>query len=63
VKLPFADEHFDAVVSNFVFHEVKDVKDKRAVIKEALRVLKWANWYNLRQEMTIPICLFQILIF
>ncbi len=39
-KLPFADESFDAVVSNFVFHEVQDVKDKRAVIKEALRVLK-----------------------
>ena len=39
-KLPSADESFDAVVSNFVFHEVQDVKDKRAVIKEALRVLK-----------------------
>lgn len=39
-KLPFADESFDAVVSNFVFHEVQDVKDKRVVIKEALRVLK-----------------------
>jgi len=39
-KLPFADEYFDAVVSNFVFHEVQDVMDKRAVIKEALRVLK-----------------------
>jgi len=39
-KLPFVDEYFDAVVSNFVFHEVQDVNDKRAVIKEALRVLK-----------------------
>lgn len=39
-KLPFADESFDAEVSNFVFHEVQDVKDKRAVIKEALRVLR-----------------------
>src|SRR4030043_7077 len=38
--LPFPDESFDAVVSTFVFHEVQDVKDKRAVIKEALRVLK-----------------------
>ena len=27
-------------MSNFVFHEVRDVKDKRAVIREALRVLK-----------------------
>jgi len=39
-KLPFTDGFFDVVVSNFVFHEVRDVKDKRAVIKEALRVLK-----------------------
>jgi len=39
-KLPFADEYFAAVISNFVFHEVQDVKDKRDVIKEALRVLK-----------------------
>ena len=39
-KLPFADEYFDAVVSNFVFHEVQDVRDKKVLIKEALRVLK-----------------------
>jgi SAM-dependent methyltransferase len=38
--LPFNDGHFDAVVSNFVFHEVSDTKDKRDVIKEALRVVK-----------------------
>ena len=34
------DETFDAVVSNFVFHEVRTAKDKRDVVKEALRVLK-----------------------
>ena len=39
-KLIFPDESFDAVVSNLVFHEVKDVKDKKVLIKEALRVLK-----------------------
>ena len=38
--LPFEDGHFDAAVSNFVFHEVTDVKDKREVIREALRVVK-----------------------
>jgi SAM-dependent methyltransferase len=38
--LPFVDEHFDAVVSNLVFHEVSDAADKRDVIREALRVLK-----------------------
>jgi SAM-dependent methyltransferase len=40
VQLPFEDESFDVVVSNFVFHEVRDAKDKRSVIQEALRVLK-----------------------
>lgn len=39
-RLPFNDESFDAVVSNFVFHEVVDTKDKRDIIKEALRVVK-----------------------
>lgn len=38
--LPFEDESFDFVISNMVFHEVADTKDKRKVIKEALRVLK-----------------------
>ena len=39
-KLDFLDETFDAVVSNFVFHEVRTAKDKRDVVKEALRVVK-----------------------
>lgn len=39
-KLPFDDGYFDGAVSNFVFHEVGDTKDKREVIKEALRVVK-----------------------
>jgi SAM-dependent methyltransferase len=38
--LPFEDGIFDAAVSNFVFHEVSDAKDKRALVKEALRVVK-----------------------
>ena len=38
--LPFTDGQFDAVVSNLTFHEVKDAKDKREVIREALRVVK-----------------------
>jgi ubiquinone/menaquinone biosynthesis C-methylase UbiE len=38
--LPFDDESFDAAVSNLVFHEVKDARDKRDVIKEALRVVR-----------------------
>lgn len=39
-KLPFDDGYFDAAVSNLCFHEVADAKDKREVIREALRVVK-----------------------
>jgi len=38
--LPFDDDRFDAVVSNLVFHEVGSVKDKKELIREALRVVK-----------------------
>ena len=38
--LPFDNGHFSAAISNLVFHEVSDTKDKRKVIKEALRVVK-----------------------
>lgn len=38
--LPFEDDSFDLAISNFVFHAVRDAKDKRDVIKEALRVVK-----------------------
>jgi SAM-dependent methyltransferase len=39
-NLPFADEYFDAAISNLCFHEVADTKDKREVLREALRVVK-----------------------
>jgi SAM-dependent methyltransferase len=39
-NLPFADGAFDAAISHFVFHEVADAPDKRAVIREALRVIR-----------------------
>lgn len=39
-KLNYADESFDAAVSNFVFHEVRTAADKRDVVREALRVIK-----------------------
>ena len=38
--LPFANASFAAVVSNLCFHEVRGVRDKREVVKEALRVLE-----------------------
>jgi SAM-dependent methyltransferase len=40
LELPFEDEYFDAAVSNLCFHEVGDAKDKRELIREALRVVK-----------------------
>jgi SAM-dependent methyltransferase len=44
-SLPFDDEAFDLVVSNVVFHEVRDVRDKKELIKEALRVVKKGGWF------------------
>jgi SAM-dependent methyltransferase len=38
--IPAKNETFNLAVSNLTFHEVHDVKDKRDLIKEALRVLK-----------------------
>ena len=39
-NLPFKDGEFNASVSNFVFHEVRDTRNKRDVISEALRVTR-----------------------
>jgi SAM-dependent methyltransferase len=39
-QLPYPDGRFDAAVSNFVFHEVAGVNNKRDLIREALRVVK-----------------------
>jgi hypothetical protein len=36
-KLEFEDAMFDGVVSNLTFHEVQSVKDKKDVLKEALK--------------------------
>jgi ubiquinone/menaquinone biosynthesis C-methylase UbiE len=38
--LPYEDEFFDVTVSNLVFHEVSDTRDKRDIIREALRVVR-----------------------
>jgi Methylase involved in ubiquinone/menaquinone biosynthesis len=39
-SLPFEDGSFDLVISNLVFHEVRDAQDKCEPLREALRVLK-----------------------
>jgi SAM-dependent methyltransferase len=46
--LPFNNEEFDAIVSNFVFHEVRSVKDKFLLFKEALRVLKKGGVFSIQ---------------
>ena len=46
--LPFNKEEFDAIVSNFVFHEVRSVKDKILLFKEALRVLKKGGVFSIQ---------------
>lgn len=44
-SLPFGEGAFDLVISNLVFHEVRDVKDKKKLIKEALRVVGKGGWF------------------
>ena len=39
-SLPFDPETFDVAVSNLVFHEIRDIADKRDAIHESLRVVR-----------------------
>jgi len=48
--LPFGDGYFDAVVSNFVFHEVGDARDKRELVREALRILRKGGKFSFQDE-------------
>jgi ubiquinone/menaquinone biosynthesis C-methylase UbiE len=47
-RLDFADESFDAVVSNFVYHEVNDGRSKEELLRETLRVLKRGGSFALQ---------------
>ena len=40
IQLPYEEQGFNAVVSNYVFHEVREQNDKLALLREALRVLQ-----------------------
>lgn len=53
-KLDFKDESFDAVTSNYVYHNVTGV-DKQKLLLETLRVLKRRNLCNSRFNVTIKI--------
>lgn len=49
-KLDFPDECFDAVVSNYVYHNITGA-DKQALLLESLRVLKKGGVFALNDEM------------
>ena len=49
-KLDFPDESFDAVVSNYVYHNIMGA-DKQALLLESLRVLKKGGVFALNDEM------------
>jgi ubiquinone/menaquinone biosynthesis C-methylase UbiE len=51
--LPFDDGYFDSAVSNFVFHMVGNSKDKREVIREALRVVKKGGGFSFQDEFLV----------
>ena len=48
--LNFPDESFDAVVSNYVYHNINRA-DKRTLLMETLRVLKKGGVFALNDEM------------
>ena len=49
-KLNFADESFDAVVSNYVYHNITGA-EKRELLLETLRVLKKGGVFALNDKM------------
>jgi len=46
--LDFPDGTFDAVVSNFVYHEVRNNPDKESLLRETFRVLKKGGSFSLQ---------------
>lgn len=51
VKLPFADESFDAVTSNYVYHNIAG-RDKQKLLLETLRVLKKGGTFAIHDLMS-----------
>ena len=50
-KLPFADETFDAVTSNYVYHNISGV-DKQQLLLETLRTLKKGGTFAIHDLMS-----------
>ena len=51
VKLDFPDESFDAVTSNYVYHNITGA-DKQALLRETLRVLKKGGTFAIHDLMS-----------
>jgi len=51
VRLPFADESFDAVTSNYVYHNIAG-HDKQELLLETLRVLKKGGIFAIHDLMS-----------
>ena len=51
VHLPFADESFDAVTSNYVYHNIAG-QNKQALLLETLRVLKKGGTFAIHDLMS-----------
>ena len=51
VKLPFEDETFDAVTSNYVYHNIPS-KDRQAILLETLRTLKKGGTFAIHDIMS-----------
>lgn len=51
VKLDYPDETFDAVTSNYCYHNIPS-KDRQAIILESLRVLKKGGTFAIHDEFT-----------
>ena len=54
VKLDFPDETFDAVTSNYVYHNIKG-KDKQRLLLETLRILKKGGTFAIHDIMSPPL--------
>ena len=50
IRLPFADESFDAVTSNYVYHNIAG-QNKQALLLETLRVLKKGGSFAIHDLM------------
>ena len=51
IKLPFEDESFDAVTSNYVYHNISG-HNKQELLTETLRVLKKGGTFAIHDLMT-----------